>query len=221
MLGGIVPLLYVAEPPLMREAPPRAYRAARKGMWLYFADGWIQVSLATAWSLLMFQSLSERYDSFGGTLSLAALAGAIGGMVLGRVIDRGYARRAVWINAAILAATLALRSVSGGNAAAVVVVAVGTTLFSGLYLPTWMTAVYNEAKAAPCMLRFQFAAEGGWDAGGALAGVLAAAVCLFGLPLAAAILLALPVVLLQALLLERSYAKRRESSAPMLITAPI
>jgi hypothetical protein len=53
----------------------------------------------------------------------------------------------------------------------------------------------------------------GWDAGGTLAGVLAAALCLVALPLAAAILLALPVVLLQALLLERSYAKRREDAA--------
>jgi hypothetical protein len=33
-----------------------------------------------------------------------------------------------------------------------------------------MTPVYNEAKNSPCSLRFQFAAEGGWDAGGALAG---------------------------------------------------
>jgi MFS transporter, DHA1 family, inner membrane transport protein len=138
---------------------------------------------------------------------------AVGGMVVGRVIDRGHARRVVWINAAILAATLVLRALVGGNAAAVIAVAVGTTLFSGLYLPTWMTAVYNEAKLAPCVLRFQFAAEGGWDAGGALAGVLAAALCLFDLPLAAAVLLALPVVLLQALLLERGYATRRGGAA--------
>jgi hypothetical protein len=45
-----------------------------------------------------------------------------------------------------------------------------------------MTPVYNEAKNSPCSLRFQFAAEGGWDAGGALAGGIAAAICFFGLP---------------------------------------
>ena len=56
------------------------------------------------------------------------------------------------------------------------------------------------------MLRFQFAAEGGWDAGGALAGGVAATICFFGLPVEAAILPALPMVLVQALLLERSYA---------------
>ena len=56
------------------------------------------------------------------------------------------------------------------------------------------------------MLRFQFVAEGGWDVGGALAGVVAAAICLFGLPVEAAILPALPMMLVQALFLERSYA---------------
>ena len=52
----------------------------------------------------MFQALGGRYDSFGGTLSLAALAGAIGGLVLGRLIDNGRGRAALWINAAVLAA---------------------------------------------------------------------------------------------------------------------
>ena len=89
-----------------------------------------------------------------------------------------------------------------------VAVAVGTTMLSGLYLPSWMTPVYNEAKISPCVLRFQFAAEGGWDVGGALAGGIAAAICFFGLPVKAAILPALPMVLVQALLLDRSYATR-------------
>jgi hypothetical protein len=81
-------------------------------------------------------------------------------------------------------------------------------MLSGLYLPSWMTPVYNEAKISPCALRFQFAAEGGWDAGGALAGGIAAAICFFGLPVEAAILPALPMVLVHALLLDRSYATR-------------
>ncbi len=154
----------------------------------------------------MFQALGGRYDSFGGTLSLAALAGAVGGLFLGRLIDKGRARPAVWLNAAVLAAGFVLRSVTFGHAAAVVAVAVGTTMLSGLYLPSWMTPVYNEAKVSPCVLRFQFAAEGRWDVGGALAGGIAAAIAFFGLPIEMAILLALPMVLVQALLLDRSYA---------------
>jgi MFS transporter, DHA1 family, inner membrane transport protein len=163
-LLSIVPLLHLAEPKIARERPPRAYAAARTGMWLYFADGWIQVSLTTGWS------------------------------------------HAVWLNAGVLVVGLVLRSAVGDSATAAVAVAVGTTLFSGLYLPTWMTPVYNAAKLAPCALRFQFAAEGGWDAAGTLAGLIATGFCLFGLPLATTILLALPMVLLQGLLLEHSYA---------------
>jgi MFS transporter, DHA1 family, inner membrane transport protein len=220
-LVGLLPLLLVGEPQVRRSKPSRAYAAARTGVWLYFADGWMQVSLFTAWGLAMFQALNFRYDSFGGTLALAALAGALGALALGRVIDRGHARRVVWLNAAVLAAGLVLRVLAGGSAAAVIAVAVATTLFSGLYLPTWMTAVYNEAKRAPCAFRFQFAAEGGWDAGGAAAGAVAAGFCLLGLPIAASILLALPMVPVQALLLGRSYASGRASGAPAALGAAV
>ncbi len=205
-LAALLPLLHIDEPRLERAMPEGAYAAAANAVRLYFADGWIQVSLTTAWSIVMFQALGGRYDSFGGTLSLAALAGAAGGLVFGRLIDSGRARPALWLNAAVLAAGLVLRSLTFGHAAAVVAVAVGTTMLSGLYLPSWMTPVYNEAKISPCLLRFQFAAEGGWDVGGALAGGVAAAICFFGLPVEAAVLLALPMVLVQALFLERSYA---------------
>jgi DHA1 family inner membrane transport protein len=205
-LVAILPILRVDEPLVTRMAPVGAYAAAKNAARLYFADGWIQVSLTTAWSILTFQALGGRYDSFGATTSLAGLVGAVGGMVLGRLIDKGNARSAVWMNAATLTVGLILRSVTFGHPAAVVAVAVSTAMLSGLYLPSWMTPVYNQAKVSPCMLRFQFAAECGWDIGGALAGSIAAAICFFQLPVEAAILLALPMVSVQALLLGRSYA---------------
>ena len=205
-LVSILPLLRVAEPPIARAVPDGAYAAAKNGAMLYFADGWMQIGLSIAWSIVMFRALGGRYDNFGGTLSLAALAGAVGGIVLGQFIDKGHGRRALWLNASILALGLVLRSVTFGHAGAVIAVAVGTTLFGGLYLPAWMTPVYHECRISPCLLRFQFAAESGWDVGGMLAGSIAAAMCYWGLPVEAAILLALPMVLVQALLLERSYA---------------
>ena len=60
-----------------------------------------------------------------------------------------------------------------------------------LYIPTLMTAVYNLAKGSACVLRFHIATEGGWDAGGASACLLAAALLWTGAPLSLAILLAL------------------------------
>lgn len=214
-LAGILPLLRIAEPPLARKPPPRAYAAARTGVKLFFADGWIQMSLTTAWSMVLFEALHDRYDFFGGTLSMAALAGAVGGVWLGRHIDRGHARVAVWINAAILLVVVVARVATAGNAAAAVAVAVGTTAIGAMYYTSWLTAAYNEAKRAPCTFRFQFAAEGGWDTGGVAAALIAAALCGLGLPVDAAILLALPMVFAQALVLERAYA-RQDRSVPTL-----
>ena len=212
-LVGILPLLRIAELPLARKSPPRAYSAAKTGVKLFFADGWIQISLTTAWSIVLFEALHDRYDFFGGTLSVATLAGAVGGLWLGRHIDTGHARRAVWINAAVLVFVVVARVAIFGNAAAAVAVAVGTTTLGGIYIPSWLTAVYNEAKLAPCTLRFQFAAEGGWDAGGVAAALIAAAVCGIGLPVDGAILLALPMVFAQALVLGRAYARQHRSVA--------
>jgi hypothetical protein len=134
-LAAIVPVLRIDEPQVERAMPQGAYAAAANAVPLYFADGWIQVSLTTAWSIVMFQALGGRYDGLGGTLSLAAVAGAIGGLLFGGLIDKGRARPAVWLNAAVLAVGLVLRSVTFGHVVAVVTVAVGTTMLSGLYLP--------------------------------------------------------------------------------------
>ncbi len=79
-------------------------------------------------------------------------------------------------------------------------------------MPALMTAFYNEAHKAPCSLRFQIAAEGGWDIGGMLAGLGAAGLFAAGAQLQAVVLLALPMVLLQGYLLDVSYA--RNETAP-------
>ncbi len=204
-VAAVYPLLHVEEPKITQPSPRGAFAAARLGILLFFADGWIQNGSATAWSIVMFQALAERFDNFGGVLAVAALGGALGGMVLGRFIDMGHARRSVWLNAVILAVGLILKAICGSNPIAVVGIAIGTTLFSGLYFPYWMTAVYNAGKIAPCTFRFQFASEGGWDVGGVLACLVAAAVCAANLPIEAVIALALPMVAVQALLVDASY----------------
>lgn len=215
-LAGIAPLLRITEPQVARKTPRRAYAAAKNGARLYFTDGWIQVSLSSAWGIVLFEALHDRYESYGGTLSLAALAAALAGIVLGRLIDKGHARSIAWINAGILAASLLLRALTFGNAAVAVAVAIGTVMVSGIYLPTWMAVVYSETKVSPCPFRFQFAAEGGWDAGAVGAGLAAAGFCAIGLPVEAAILLALPMVVVQVLLLDRGYARQAAAAPPGL-----
>jgi hypothetical protein len=80
-----------------------------------------------------------------------------------------------------------------------------------LYVPSLMTASYNEAKASPCPPRFHYPAEIGWDVGGSLACLAAAALCAYGLSLQAIIVLALSMVAIQAFLLDASYAGRNSA----------
>ncbi len=160
-----------------------------------------------AWTIIMFRSLDDRFDAFGGTIAVATLAGALGGMVLGRLIDLGHAQRATVISAGAVILNLVVKSVCGTDVITVVTVTVGTTVLGGLYIPTLLTAFYNEAKSGPCPLRFQIAAEAGWDIGATLVCLAAAALCASGAPLQATIALAIPLVVVQALLLQKSYAK--------------
>jgi MFS transporter, DHA1 family, inner membrane transport protein len=202
---AILPLLGVRAPPVPRLSPRGAYAAARTGTLLFATDGWIICCAVIAWDIIVFRALQSRYDAFGGTLALAALGGGLGGVLLGRFIDQGHARRAIRLNALILALALLARSLCGASPAMIVAVAVLTTMLGGIYAPTLMTAFYNDAKSSPCPFRFQFAAEGGWDLGGVAASLAAAAVCAAGRPLQMVILMALPAVLIQARLLAQAY----------------
>ena len=113
--AAIVPLLDVVEPPIALIAPPHAFPFTQRGVLLLGSDGWIFNISAWAWSLIMFRALAARYDAFGGALAAAALAGALSGLVLGRFIDMGHARRATWANAVTLAGTLVAQAVCGSD----------------------------------------------------------------------------------------------------------
>jgi hypothetical protein len=210
-LVAIVPLLEVSKPAIAAKVPEGAFAFYKRGILLLASDGWIFCSSSWAWSMIMFQALSSRYDAYGGVLAVLAVVGALSGLALGRLIDRGHARRAAMVNAVTLGGTLIARVVCGSSVVPVLAVAFGTTFLSGLYLPSLMTAIYNEAKASPCPFRFHFAAEVGWDVGGALACLISAALCANGASLHAVIALALPMVVFQALALDASYAARKSS----------
>jgi hypothetical protein len=217
--AAIVPLIGVASPQIAIPAPPGGLALYKRGILLLASDGWMFNTSAWAWNLIMFESLSGRYDAFGGSLAVLALAGAASGFVLGRFIDRGHVRRATWINAATLAGTLIAKAVCGSDTIAVLIVAFATTALGGLYVPSLMTAIYNEAKASPCPFRFHFAAEVGWDIGGAAGCLAAAALCAFGSSLQAVVVLALPMVAFQAFVLQDSYLSRK--SAPAVLTTEL
>jgi len=204
-LASILPLLRMPEVPVVTNASGHSFKALRAGAVLFSTDGFITCGSWVAWDIISFASLDQRYDAFGGLLGAAALAGAIGGMVLGRLIDAGHSRRAVWLNAAVIGALLVLKALCGGSPTGVVVATLVATALAGIYLPTLMTAVYNEAKASPCAFRFHFVAEGGWDVGGTAACLVAAAAWEVGVPLRIILLFGLAGVVAQGVLLRRRY----------------
>jgi hypothetical protein len=198
---------------------PGAFRAAMSGIMLFAADGWIAVGYYFVWQIALFLSLGESFTAFGGALALAALVGAIGGLILGKHIDAGHGGRAVWLTFASLAAVTALRAASTGTVALAVIANALGALVMCLYIPTLMTAVYNQAKLSPCTLRFHVATEGGWDIGGATGCLAVAVLSSAGAPLPVDILISLFGTVISLVLLRRYYKKL--ALPDLLLTQPV
>jgi hypothetical protein len=193
---------------------PGAYRAAWRGVALFAADGWIGTGHSFVWPIALFLSLGESFTAFGGALALAAVVGAIAGLLLGRHIDGGYGARAAAIACGSFAALTLFRALSTDNAVLAVAANACGAIVACLYIPTLMTAVYNQAKRAPCTLRFHVAAEGGWDFGGATGCLVAALMAAAGLPLSDGILLSLGGISLSFVLLRLYYDPAVAETAP-------
>ena len=213
LILSAAPLLWTPNVAIADEAP-NALRAAIPGVLLFAADGWTAMGYVFVWQIALFVSLKESFTAFGGAMAFAAIVGVISGLVLGRFIDAGHGRRAVWLACGVMAATILARTGAYLHPAAAILANAAGAVVVGLYTPTMMTAVYNLSKRSPCVLRFHIAAEGGWDAGGASACLLAAGLIWAGAPLSAAIAVSLLGTLAAFVLLRRAYGA--EQPAPQM-----
>lgn len=204
LLLSALPLLWAPNVRIAAEAPG-SLRAALPGVLLFMADGWTAMGYAFVWQIALFIALEESFTAFGGAMAFAAIVGAICGLFLGHFIDAGHGRRAVWLAASVMTATIAARAVGVLHPAAAILANAAGAIVVALYTPTMMTAVYNLSKQSPCVLRFHIAAEGGWDAGGASACLAAAALIWAGAPMSAAICLAFLGTAGAFVLLRRAY----------------
>jgi hypothetical protein len=201
---GALPLFGTPNVPVVDKAPD-AFRAALPGIFMFMSDGWIAAGYFFVWQIALFLALGESYTAFGGAMALAAVAGAMGGMLLGRFIDTGHGRRAVWLAAGALTAVTGLRAASTADPVLAVAANAAGAVVPALYMPTMMTAVYNQAKVSPCVLRFHIATEGGWDAGAAGGCLIAAGLLWAGVPFWLGIVLSLPAIAASFMLLRRYY----------------
>jgi MFS family permease len=202
-----LPLFGTANVPVLEQAPG-AFRAAARGVLVFAADGWIAASYIFVWQIALFLTLKESYSGFGAAMALAALVGAIGGMLLGRHIDAGYGYRATWLALTVLSATIVLRAASTTDAALAVLANACGAMAGNLYAATTMTVIYNQAKSSPCALRFHVATEGGWDLGCAAGCLTAALLFRLGMSLSIGILLSMIGVVPLFVLLRQHYGAR-------------
>jgi MFS transporter, DHA1 family, inner membrane transport protein len=202
---AVVPLFALPAIRVRAEAPgalAHAWPAAQ----IFVGHGAFTGAFILLWWIALFVALDKSYASFGGAMTLAALAGAAGGLVLGKGIDAGHGARAVLYVFAGMATVIVLRGSSlGSPILAVAANALGVFAMC-FYVPTLMTALYNLAKASPCPLRFHMATESGWDVGCFVVLVIGAALISAGVPAGASVLLALPAVALTGVLLWRQYS---------------
>jgi hypothetical protein len=187
------------------EAAPRAFHAARPGLFLFLADGCFAAGFYYIWQIALFISLGESFPAYGGAMALAALAGAVCALFQGRRIDAGYGRQAVLIAYGAAAGAVMLRAGSFGSPLPAIAANAAGAVVGALLIPALMTPFYNLAKSSPCPLRFNIATEGAWDIGCGTACLLAAGIAAAGFPLGLAILLALPGAAAGMLLLSRYY----------------
>jgi hypothetical protein len=202
---GALPLLAIPKIEVP-DSMPGGFLAGRNGFLLFACDGWIAAGIYFAWQVALFVTLGESFTAFGGALAVAGVAGAVASLLLGRHIDGGHGGIAVGITFAVLAGVTLFRAGATDQAAVAVVANAFGAVVTCLYIPTLMTAVYNQAKQSPCPLRFHAAAEGGWDAGGASGCLLIALLTWLGVPLSVCILTALPGIGLSYRILRRYYA---------------
>jgi hypothetical protein len=158
--------------------------------------------------------------AYGGALAVAALVGAAAGLFLGKLIDAGRGVRAVWLSMALAMGLIVLRAgVQQHPVLAVTANALGA-LVSCLYVPTLMTAVYNQAKRSPCVMRFHIAAEGGWDIGVSTGLCVAAFLVWRGAAPASTVLVSLVGTAIVFVLLRRYYAAHASETIDAARTQP-
>ena len=95
-LFAALPLLGTPNVPVPQMAPG-AFKAAFQSIAMFAADGWIQACGGFTWEILLFVTLGQSFTAFGGAVAFAALVGALCGLLLGKLIDGGHGKRAVWL----------------------------------------------------------------------------------------------------------------------------
>lgn len=206
---ALLPLYRVPDLPISRVRPKGAFSAVTKGISIFVTDGWIAVGNALVWSVMLFGATGDSFTTFGSALALTGFVSAIGGLLLGRLLDGTSARYAVLLNGAFLLTGILLKATAGPGLTAMLGIAAATALLNASYVPVLATAIYGLASKAPCPLRFTFSTESAWDVGCICSSLIIHALLKSGVAMGWAVSLGIPAAIVQTVLLRRYYRRIR------------
>ena len=171
MAASALPILYG---PNLQVEPVADMPALYRAWFAMFADGLRAGCFHFTWLIALFITLNSSFTAFGGTLALAGVAGAIGGLFIGRSIDLGNGKRALRIGVGALAIAVTLRAFGYAAIWSAVLANAAAAVAWPPYATAFNSRIYHMTRQTPCALRFHVVTEGGWDAGTAI-GCFAAA----------------------------------------------
>jgi MFS transporter, DHA1 family, inner membrane transport protein len=141
---------------------------------LAFSDGLVAASVNFGWRIVLFQTLGESFQNYGGALATAGLAGAVVGLVGGRLIDLGHHKRSVQIGLAIMSVTILMEAFGYATPWIAVAANMIGAVAGPIYMSAIMAPLYNVGQSSACAFRFNVVAENGFDCGAGLGALLAA-----------------------------------------------
>jgi MFS transporter, DHA1 family, inner membrane transport protein len=142
---------------------------AKRFAWrIYFFDGVTTAGINLTWTMALFITLNQNFQTYGLALSGAAVIGAIMGLGIGRLVDLGHHRWSVAIGMGVIS-LFAVAAALGYRDPFTAIIALAVSAVAGpLYASAFNARVYNVAQKSGDALRFHVVGEGGWDLGCAL-----------------------------------------------------
>jgi MFS family permease len=209
--AGIIPLLGVPRLDVEPEARLPLYTKFF-AFGLAFSDGLVASSVNMIWRVVLFQTLGESFQAYGGALALAGVFGALMGLGVGRMIDLGHHKRSLQIGLAVMGSTILAGAFGYQHSWSAISANMIGAVAAPLYLSAIMTKFYNVGKASSCTLRFNIAGENGFDSGSALGCIIAALFLWAGLPPFWPLLAGLGGILGEFLILRHHQSQNEEPS---------
>jgi MFS transporter, DHA1 family, inner membrane transport protein len=150
---AVIPLFSVPSMAILPESKIK-HDAKLFAFGISFSDGLVALAVNFGWRIVLFKTLGENFNAYGGAIAAASLAGAVMGLGVGRLIDLGHHQRSVQIGLAFMAGTVLAEAFGYTTVWGAVAANMIGAVAGPLYMSAIMAPLYNVAKATDCTFRF-------------------------------------------------------------------